>query len=104
MEYVDCCFEHVNATYRYMPRSKIMHLLERVYEQDEAVLEDDSAMSLLLSVMGTGQVTHCYSRRLLANPAGKSCMWLASWKSLDFSVCSSKSWVLVLSKLFYTGF
>lgn len=53
-EYIDCFYEHSNATYRYIPRSQIEHLLFGFYAQDEEFLQDDASMSVLLLVMAVG--------------------------------------------------
>ncbi|KAL4946641.1 fungal-specific transcription factor domain-containing protein [Aspergillus oleicola] len=47
-EYIDCFFEHSNATYRYIPRSQVQGLLEGFYAQDERVLGDDAKVAVFL--------------------------------------------------------
>ncbi|KAL4867321.1 hypothetical protein BDV12DRAFT_186734 [Aspergillus spectabilis] len=64
-EYVDCFYEHSNATYRYIPKSQIQHLMDGFYAQEERVLQDDAGVVILLLVMAVG------------------CVWLASWRNLD---------------------
>jgi hypothetical protein len=53
-EYMDCFFDHLNATYRYLPRGKMKRILESVYRDDEKALRDDASLALFLSVMGSG--------------------------------------------------
>jgi hypothetical protein len=53
-EYIDCFYEHSNATYRYIPRSQIEHLLDGFYAQEEKALQDDAGMAVLLLVMAIG--------------------------------------------------
>jgi len=53
-EYIDCFYEHSNATYRYIPRSQIEHLLAGFYGQEEEFLQDDASMAALLLVMAVG--------------------------------------------------
>jgi len=53
-EYIDCFFDHLNATYRYLPRGKMRIILESVYRDDYDVLHDDAGMALFLSVVGSG--------------------------------------------------
>ncbi|KAJ3525752.1 hypothetical protein NM208_g11505 [Fusarium decemcellulare] len=61
--YVDCYFEHANVTYRYVPRAELCEVLKLAYAEDDAVLQDDIRMAMLLLVMGMG------------------CIWTASWKN-----------------------
>ncbi|OJI98092.1 hypothetical protein ASPVEDRAFT_79758 [Aspergillus versicolor CBS 583.65] len=79
-EYIDCFYEHSNATYRYIPRSQIEHLLDGFYAQEEKVLQDDAGMAVLLLVMAIG------------------CVWLASWRNLDLGEQKTKG-----SRLFKAG-
>jgi hypothetical protein len=53
-EYVDCFFDHLNATYRYLPRAKMKGILDRLYEGDPQLLRDDASLALFLSVIGSG--------------------------------------------------
>lgn len=54
LEYLDCFFDHLNATYRYLSRAKMQGLLERVYNDDAEVLQCDATMALFLSIIGNG--------------------------------------------------
>lgn len=53
-QYLDCFFDHLNATYRYLPRAKMVGLLNRVYSNDSALLGDNADMALFLSVIASG--------------------------------------------------
>ncbi|VUC23944.1 unnamed protein product [Clonostachys rosea] len=59
LEYLDCFFDHLNGTYRYLSKTYMITLLERVYSDDNNVLNDNAALGLLLAVLGSGYV---YSR------------------------------------------
>jgi hypothetical protein len=53
-EYMDCFFDHLNATYRYLPRGKIKMILDRLYQGDHEHLLDDASLALFFSVLGSG--------------------------------------------------
>jgi hypothetical protein len=53
-EYMDCFFDHLNATYRYLPRGKIKRILDRLYQGDHELLRGDASLALLFSVLGSG--------------------------------------------------
>lgn len=55
-EYVACYFEHANITYRYLPQADVYGLLDRLYEDDLALLNNESQMAIILLVLGIGYV------------------------------------------------
>lgn len=52
--YLDCFFEHCNATYRYIPKKQIYFYLDQIYTEDDNILKDDAKMAVLLLVMSLG--------------------------------------------------
>ncbi|KAF5007173.1 hypothetical protein FDECE_6483 [Fusarium decemcellulare] len=72
-QYIDCFFSHMNATYRYLPRDKMNHLLDLNYQDHTAHMSDDASLALFLSVLACG------------------CIWMASWKSHDLSGCRARA-------------
>ncbi|KAJ3529927.1 hypothetical protein NM208_g9546 [Fusarium decemcellulare] len=72
-QYIDCFFSHMNATYRYLLRDKINHLLELNYQDQMAHISDDASLALFLSVLACG------------------CIWIASWKGHDLSGCRARA-------------
>lgn len=53
-EYIECFYNHSNATYRYIPRKQIEDLLNGFYLQKESVLRDDAGMVVLFMVLAIG--------------------------------------------------
>jgi hypothetical protein len=53
-EYIDCFFDHLNATYRYLPRGKMNTILDRLYQNEHELLRDDASLALFFSVVGSG--------------------------------------------------
>ncbi|RAH77200.1 hypothetical protein BO86DRAFT_413302 [Aspergillus japonicus CBS 114.51] len=72
-EYLNCYFEHANVTYRYLLRTETFAILDRVYDDDEAVFEHPATIAILLFAMGVG------------------CIWLASRHSRPLTKQKSKS-------------
>ncbi|KAF3384126.1 hypothetical protein DPV78_012903 [Talaromyces pinophilus] len=66
-EYIECFYNHSNATYRYIPRKQIEDLLNGFYLQKESVLRDDAGMVVLFMVLAIG------------------CIWLTSLHNLNLS-------------------
>ena len=56
MSYLECFAEHAQVTYRYVPRQQWQSLVDRLYSDDESLLNDDTNLSLLLLVIGLGYV------------------------------------------------
>ncbi|EQL01854.1 Transcription factor, fungi [Ophiocordyceps sinensis CO18] len=60
--YLECYFEHASTTYRFIGRSDIYDNFDRVYREDDVILQDNMKMAQLLFVLGIG------------------CIWTASWR------------------------
>lgn len=72
-DYVRCYFEHSNVTYRYIPRVRAEGLLDQLGRDDDALLQDNASMAMLLMVAGVG------------------CVWYASWKNKSLKSYKAKA-------------
>lgn len=54
LEYLNCFFDHLNGTYRYLSRRFMVDLLEKIYNDDNETLGDPASVALFLSVIGSG--------------------------------------------------
>lgn len=56
-EYVECFFDHVNPTYRYLCVREINQILHRVYSDEGQIRQDNAAsFALVLAVLACGWV------------------------------------------------
>jgi hypothetical protein len=90
--YVQCFFGHASVTYRYLDRTTIDDLLNRLYEPESQSSTDDTKLVLLL-VLSLGCVIICQTQGtpttkllLIGYLTSNRCLWSSSMKGVDLEV------------------